>query len=705
MGLNVKEHRHEPSLLPYLDSFHGNLYLKLPLIHQDPTILEKTAFPFSVISDSDPLVRLIEGQIVTDAGSEVKKVFLLIQRDQYRLVRDELWPMNNRNVDDFWQNAFSFYAGEQKNSPLMVLANQINEKGGVRPLQSLFFCKTRKLFFHPPCPKCGLSLHQCENDDLFTLSRLQPYSASLKRYLYCPSCFSNGRSDFYVYELEPSDPPELKDRWALIKGFNLLARERSKNDQFPCSGCPNCEECYGTHQQVLSRILPFSFYPFYMLVFEALSLNGSDFLSLISGATFDELEARLEARQELGRLNCLKMIKQDRLAKAPFFYDRDEKSFLEILYLKLSFLGEVFQDLLPGTDFFKHPDLRFSLDRIWVKLSNHHSLLPFFWNFRVGFVDISAHPQEMRPPKLPSSSTYFFLGCVWFYALLANKKQDFSKISFSLREALDHSFSDQSFSAPPFHPVNIFWDPEGKDVNHNWLPLWEKALLLGWSIMKVSFQHDPKWSKEEFWGQFENLREEVKRHLFWKKPVESLQARPSEDTEDKSQNEAIHRILMGILNKWQSGIEVEREELKETVIFSPASLKKELPPSFKEEKEIVPETVIIKSPRSEIGLEEKVIAKEADRFGLPKKGDVLVQGDDFSAETVILGSEKEVSKPSRRALPKDFSLGEKAFPARDTKTDITRKPAEKPGEDDILSETVILGSGKVRDKEKDGKKG
>jgi hypothetical protein len=223
--------------------------------------------------------------------------------------------------------------------------------------------------------------------------------------------------------------------------------------------------------------------------------------------------------------------------------------------------------------------------------------------------------------------------------------------------------------------------------------------------MKVGFQHDPKWSKEEFWGQFENLREEVKRHLFWKEPVGSLQARPSEDTEDKSQNEAIHRILMGILNKWQSGIEVEREELKETVIFSPASLKKEFPPSFKEEKEIVSETVIIKPPRPDIGLKEKVIAKEADRFGLPKKGDVSVQGDDFSAETVILGSEKEVSKPSRRASPKDFTLGEKTFPPRDTKTDITRKPAEKPGEDDILSETVILGSGKVRDKEKDGKKG
>jgi hypothetical protein len=148
----------------------------------------------------------------------------------------------------------------------------------------------------------------------------------------------------------------------------------------------------------------------------------------------------------------------------------------------------------------------------------------------------------------------------------------------------------------------------------------------------------------------------------------------------------------------------EKEELKETVILSPASLMKESPPPLKEEKEILPETVILKLPRSDIALEEKGISKEKNRFNLPKKGDVSDQGDDFLAETVILGSEKEVPRLTQRTSSKDLGLGEKAFPPRETKADITRKSVGQPVEDDILSETVIIGSGKVRDKEKDGKK-
>jgi hypothetical protein len=131
----------------------------------------------------------------------------------------------------------------------------------------------------------------------------------------------------------------------------------------------------------------------------------------------------------------------------------------------------------------------------------------------------------------------------------------------------------------------------------------------------------------------------------------------------------------------------EKEELKETVILSPLSLMKESPPPLKEGKEILPETVILKLPRSDIALEEKGISKETNRFNLPKKGDVSDQGDDFLAETVILGSEKEVPRPTQRTSSKD-----------------PRKSVGQPVEDDILSETVIIGSGKVRGKEKDGKK-
>jgi len=357
-----------------------------------------------------------------------------------------------------------------------------------------------------------------------------------------------------------------------------------------------------------------------LFAFDAMSLNGPDFLSLISGATFDELEARLEIRRELGRINYLKRIRQNSLAIVPFFYDHDERYFLEVLYLKLSFLGEVFQRLLQGTDLFKHPDLRLSIDRIWIKLEDHGgSLLPFFWNFRVGFLDMSRHLTEIESlPTSPPSFTLFFLASVWFYTLLGNKKQDISSISHSLRESFDRSFSDQNFSNPFFNPSNIFWDPEGKHVTESWLPLWEKALHLGWSLFKVSFQYDSKWSKEEFWKQLDHLRGEVKNSFFGKEPMDSLPIRHSERI---GENEAIYGILMGILRKWQA----EKEEEKEV-------------------KEMIPETIILTPPKADLGLEERGTVKEVDKISSPRKTVELPQGDDFLAETVILGPGKAGGK-------------------------------------------------------------
>jgi hypothetical protein len=434
-----------------------------------------------------------------------------------------------------------------------------------------------------------------------------------------------------------------------------------------------------------------------------MSLHGSDFLSLISGATFDELEAQWEIRQGPGRVRCLKAIKQDSLAKAPFFYNNDERYFLEVLYLKLSFLAEVFQNLLRGTDLSKHPDLRVSIHRIWVKLVNPGSPVPFFWNFRVGFLDISRHPPEIQPPIPPSSNTFFFLALVWFHALLANKKQDVSNISTSLRESLEHPFSDQNFSKPLFNPLNIFWDPEGKTFHKDWFSLWEKSLLLGWSLFKASLRYDATWSIEEFLKQLENLREEVKKALFSKKPMVSLQAgRLETNTED----EAIHRILTRIVQKWQAGIEGEKEEWKETVVLSPEGLKKESSSSLREEKEneIIPETVILSAPGAGLGLEEKGTAKEGDCISSPRKIDELPTGKDFSVQTVILGRGRDFSLYSREGPSKDFGLQKKALLSGEAQTNVTPKIREGLSEDDVLSETVILGRGKVRGKKRNGKK-
>ncbi len=685
------------SLLPYLDALDGKVYLKLPLISQDITILEKTPFPFLVITDSDPLARLIEGQFVTDAGSELKKVFILVQRDQYLMTKDELLPINNQDVDNSWQKAFSFYSGEKQANSLMILSNQINEDGKLTLLSSLFFCKTKQLFFHPPCPKCGLPLQQCEDDDLLIGSGLQSYSRSLKRYLFCPSCGSSSNCDFYVYELDYFDPPTLKDRWDLMKEFGLLSENRKEVGQFPCDGCPDHQECYGSDHRVLSRIVPFSFYPFYIYIFEAMSLNALDFLSLISGAPFEDLETQLETKRELGRISRLKAIKQNSLDKSPFFYDRNERYFLEVLYLKLSFLGEVLQSLHSGTDFFKHPDFRLSIDRIWVSFADQEGgLLPFFWSFRIKLIDIVNPSFEMQSfTKLPTSYSIFFLGLLWFYTFLVNKKQDISKVYLSFRQALDNFSSDGDFLFekyfkenlnPTFLPLNIFWNPEGKTVNKNWHLLWEKSLRLGWSLLRASFQYDPEWSKEEFWKQLQNLREEVKSNLFRKELLDESHAYPSE-------NEAIFNILTRIIDKWRLRIEPEKEELWETVIISPEGVKKEPPPPLLQEKDELKETLIISS---------KSLKDKKPTPSLQEKESLEIVD-----ETVIIlppGTDRRALDSSAGVQAIDMDLKEKAItPGVAEELNSIKKRIKKPEDQDFLSETVILGPRKVKKKDKEEK--
>jgi len=89
---------------------------------------DKLRFPFNIISDSDPLNRLIEVDALTDAESRLKKVFLLMQRDKYLLINSELLPITNKDIDNFWQTTFIRYLNYQQNNVPIILANQIRKK-------------------------------------------------------------------------------------------------------------------------------------------------------------------------------------------------------------------------------------------------------------------------------------------------------------------------------------------------------------------------------------------------------------------------------------------------------------------------------------------------------------------------------------------------------------------------------------------------
>lgn len=690
------------SLLPYLETRRGNFNLKISLTSEDSAVLERTLFPFLAITETDPLTRLIEARIRSDAGSEIDKVFLLVQRDRYLLAKDELWPVNNKDIEEAWQQAFSFYSSENRDNSFIALADQTDDQGRAAQLSSLFFCTTRQLFFHPPCPKCGQPLQQCEDDELLSKAGLQSWSGSLKRYLYCRTCASAGKLDFYVDELEPSDPQTLRDRSSLIRKFKLLVDSNKSVELFPCIGCPNYKDCYGADQRVLSRIVPFSFYPFHMFIFKAPSLNAPDFLSLVSGAAFQELEARLENKGEYGRNNCVKGVRQDNLIKAPCLFDSGSRNFLEVLYLKLTFLAEVFQGISRGSNILSHPDLRLSLDRIWVKLPEHGSRLPFLWDFKVMFTDIFRQPtNKTSSPELQKADTLFFMGLVWFYALLVNRQQDMSKIYLTLREMLDRSSSDSSFSfdnyirkgtSPVLLPSNIFWDPEGKTVSNDTFPLWEKGLHAGWSVLNAGIRPSAGFSQENFLQQLDEIREEVKGRLFAEAPADEQQPAREDD-------KAISVILKNIYDKWSAPAAVEELALTETVMLSPEGADKNIPQPV-EESDIATSTVIISAAsgqpasgpaqpedQEEILTETVMISPQGmkDTFK-PSPVTPQIRPDTVPPETVII-SAKDVAGALRPA-PEQSGAS--------TETEEQNKKKEQ----DFLAETVILKPGELKGKGK-----
>ena len=557
------------SLLPYLKTDRAKFYLEVAFDPQDCLAHQTPSFPFSVVSDSGPLSRIVEARINTDALTQVEPIFLLIQRDEYRFLKDELWPVNNNTIDQCWQRTFTFNTRERSGDPPLILRSQISKSGMLLPFQSLFFCKLKQVYFEPLCPDCGMPLQQCHQDGMLKKYGLQPFNGSLKRYLFCPSCIDlKEEPDFYVFSLGDNDPAFLKDRFELIKKFGQLKLNENLANLLPCIDCSSHQECYSPEGLVVSRIAPFSFYPFYMLAFKASSVNALDFLSLMSGASIEEIEDRLKEKQQPGRLNCLKVLKQKKFVETPLFYSNEDGHFLEILYLKLSFLGELAAFVFSSRDTFQHLELGFSLERIWIKLSEQNNLLPSFWNFKLDLIDVvGVDTPSLSISKLPQSYGLHLLGAIWFYALLVNRNQDvthvYSAIGDSIEriseqdEAIFEKCQENGFPRV-FAPENIFWDPEKITVSPKWYKLWKTSLCLGINLLKEGQSGLMGLSKDAFKQELEKLRQQIKANLFPTEPSSLMKGCAEED-------KPIADILINIMNTWQDGAKAIQGDLKATI--------------------------------------------------------------------------------------------------------------------------------------------
>ncbi len=554
------------SLLPLLGNGSSEIRLNVSLRPDELTASnERSPGPFLTINESHPLAWIVDGSLVSGAGSIFKKVFLVVQKDNYHNIHQTHRPVVNPDIDLLWQQSFSYYQAEQPDA-FIIFSSQADKDRHLLPYKPLFYCCQTQQFFHPPCPVCGNLLEQCYDDDVLSHAGLGSYNNSIKRYLYCPECFSSKENAaFYVYERHPSDSPMLRDRRDLIRGFSQLMEGDFQPETLPCLSCMQALKCYGTDTKAAKRITPFAFYNFYLLVHDAPSFHPLDFLALTAGAVPEEIIGRLKVEGEYGRLDRLKaFFPKDRKSFSFLFKNQDSWP-VEVFFLKINFLAQLFSSMTPLLDSQSHPDLCLPIDQFWLKIAAYDRHLPFCWNFTIrpigpGFNTGSADNQYLKPP---SAGMLFSLAQIWFFALFFNKKNDLKDIQANLAGLLDeqclHDFTvfEQKVTSgqlPALRPKNILWDPEATGAAESLQPFWLHTLRLGWTLFRASYGLEPDWSQEKFTLELDSLAKELRTNLV--QAIASNQGLSNFREQAFSQNRenaAIGNILQLIFDKWQEG--------------------------------------------------------------------------------------------------------------------------------------------------------
>lgn len=559
------------TLLPFLERGAGPFRLRFPLASDDPEVLANSSFPFLLVSDSDPTARIVAARVETDGGDRIASLFFLVQKDRYRLGKETLHPVTNVGVEAAWQRAGAAFRNFPEGTAPRFFEGPSDPGGVLSPFAPLFFCKEKGRYFHPPCPRCGRPLALCADDAVLAAARLPLYSRSIERHLFCEACAGSGGATFYAVEAGSGAPAALRDRISLVRDFGRLGETPSGETGFPCPVCPERGECFGPSLKALSRIVPFSFYPFHAFAFDAMSLCVPDFLALLSGANAETLARRLESAGEPGRAALVRTAGD---ADALLF-ERGERRFLEILYLKLSLLGQLLDALPPRGIPADAPEFLPSMDHAWVALGAARNLLPRYWNFRAGFLGIGRHGEEEEfPSTAPRSGDLVFLGTAWFDALLVNAHQDGAAVRRALSERMREPPPDASpfpgarDPGSPFFAGNLFFEPAADGLSDDAVLLWETALSAGGSILLAGRGGKPGAARETVAQEIRDLLARVRDRLFASArssavPERRAQAIPpagpaaatrlpvsmAADADDA----AIAGILDGILRKWGGG--------------------------------------------------------------------------------------------------------------------------------------------------------
>lgn len=517
------------SLLPFLEHRPGSFSLDFPLVANDPPAIASSFFPFRLLSDADPVARLLLARVETDGGSLLAPLFVLVQKDRYRLAGGASASVTNLCVEKAWMRAMAAYREEGGGGPARLFGGQVGERGTLVPFASLFFCKETKRFFHPPCPRCGRALSLCTDDQVLRAAGAALYSASLERYLYCGECGGPPKGALYAREVAGGASPSVRDLASLLRAYATVPAGSSAATGFPCGACPARDACFGPRLAVLERVVPFSFYPFFAFAFGKMSLCVPDFLFLLSGASPGWLAQRLEEQGEGGRAATVREAGKGGRAEGLLFCG-EERAVPEILYLKLCLLEDLVRCLPRGERMPDDPDAVASLDRAWVALGAARDVMPRYWNFRTALFDVGRFLGEDVSAAAPGRADLLVLGAWWFEALVANAIQDRAAVRSELlrllrdRGAQGGRFPGAAGAGAPFSPENLAFEPSGGAATREFAALWEEVLSAGWTLLCAGAGVGPVPTAGGVAEDIARLRAKAKDLLFGGAPPSSVEA-------------------------------------------------------------------------------------------------------------------------------------------------------------------------------------
>jgi hypothetical protein len=578
------------SLLRFIESERDGFLLDIPAFNQARIPGHSDSSPFHVLDSGQNFSIVIKSGLKTKHSKKFKPLFLLTQRDHYPIPPDDLNPVTNADLDRIWFETIEFYSTD--NTAFSIPYESGND-GKPAQFSPLFFCKKQAKFFHPPCPECGEPLDICKDDRLLKNAVLFPYHTSLKRYLFCPGCHkADGNQIFYQFSRSPDDLVFVKDRFDLIRDFNKLRSTASGN--FPCLDCPEHSPCYITGEKAVSRIAFFSFYPFHMLLFDAASIKAVDFIPFLSGRSIEESSS--VARADSGIFEPL-LAHQ---GGGSFFFNDEDRFFLEVLYLKLSLLENIARSVNQRVENDMASLIRLSAHSIWITPAPQGAMLPFFWDFTVAIIDlISNSPKTPIDFSLTGNRNLNFMACLWFYTLLVNKNQGPGEVYKRIETLGKHSSKEEYLvhydtmiqDFPALALENIFWNPRTVLAPEKWKRIWLKTLLTGVDFLKQGNKTDLKTGLTQLTAQIGTLKQEIKEDLFSTRPSAAPRDQgekilsPADNipakTNTQVEKQAIKRILKQLQTKWSEESapleEAEEDTLETIVLTSP----EEIPPHGK----------------------------------------------------------------------------------------------------------------------------